>query len=357
MADAYALIRPLLMRMEAEKAHRLTLRLLGSPLAGLLGGGGDAPELETNFLGIRLPNPIGMAAGFDKNAEVPDALLKLGFGFVEVGTVTPRPQMGNPQPRIFRLLEDDAVINRIGFANDGADLVTRRLSERRAASRMGKIGINIGANKDSEDRIEDYVNGLKRFAGLGDYYTINISSPNTPGLRNMQAREVLVSLIERLLAVREQMSKVRKPPLLVKLAPDLTRPDWEEVAQVALDMGIDGLIVGNTTIGRPDSLKSAHKSETGGLSGAPLRSLALENMKLIHGLTGGKIPLIGVGGIASGQDAYDRIRAGASVVQLYTAMVYAGPGLVARIKHDLTALLKRDGFTSVSQAVGVGIAN
>jgi dihydroorotate dehydrogenase len=355
MRDPYKLIRPWLLKMDAEKAHRLTLRLLNSPLAGFLGKDIAAtPELETTFLGIRLPNPIGLAAGFDKNAEVPDAMLKLGFGFVEVGTVTPRPQAGNPEPRIFRLVEDEAVINRIGFANEGAAIVTRRLSERRAASRMGKIGINIGANKESDDWVGDYVTGLQRFSGLGDYYTINISSPNTPGLRALQTRDSLKPLLDALIATREQMSRVRKPPLLVKLAPDLTLQQCEDIAALALEHDIDGLIVGNTTIGRPGSLRSPHKGETGGLSGAPLTNLALENIRTMYRLTGGRIPLVGVGGIASGQDAYDRIRAGASVVQLYTALVYEGPGLVKRIKAELSALLKRDGFGTVSEAVGKG---
>jgi dihydroorotate dehydrogenase len=354
MADPYRLVRPVMMWMEAEQAHRLTLKLLRSPLAGLLGGGGDAPELETNFLGIRLPNPIGLAAGFDKNAEVPGAMLRLGFGFVEVGTVTPRPQAGNPAPRIFRLAEDEAVINRIGFANEGADAAVRRLSARRGRPPMGKVGINIGANKDSEDWIEDYASGLKRFSGLGDYCTINISSPNTPGLRALQTRESLSALVDRLLDVRGQMDAAARPPLLVKLAPDLSRAQCEDIAALALDRGIDGLIVGNTTIGRPDSLRSPLKGETGGLSGAPLKALALENIRLMYALTGGRIPLVGVGGIASGRDAYERIRAGASVVQLYTALVYEGPGLVKRIKRELAALLRRDGFAHVGEAVGKG---
>jgi dihydroorotate dehydrogenase len=352
MPDLYSLARPLMERLEAEQAHRLTLRLLKSPLRYLVGGGGDAPELETTFLGIRLANPIGLAAGFDKSAEVPDAMLRLGFGFVEVGTVTPRPQEGNPPPRIFRLMEDKAVINRIGFANDGADLVTRRLSERRAASRPGKVGINIGANKTSEDWIEDYVSGLKRFSGLGDYYTINISSPNTPGLRGLQTRDSLRGLLDRLVAVREQMSKVRRPPLLVKLAPDLTDKECEDIAELALEHEVDGLIVGNTTLSRPEGMTSPLREEAGGLSGAPLSTLALNNLRLMYALTGGRMPLVGVGGIATGEDAYQRIRAGASVIQLYTALVFEGPGLVTRIKQELTALLRRDGFASVAEAVG-----
>jgi dihydroorotate dehydrogenase len=339
--------------LDPEDAHGLTI-------AGLEAGLGPVdrtrpdPILKTTLAGLTLPSPIGLAAGFDKNAEVPDAMLKLGFGFVEVGTVTPRPQAGNPEPRIFRLVEDEAVINRIGFANEGAAIVTRRLSERRAASRMGKIGINIGANKESDDWVGDYVTGLQRFSGLGDYYTINISSPNTPGLRALQTRDSLKPLLDALIATREQMSRVRKPPLLVKLAPDLTLPQCEDIAALALEHDIDGLIVGNTTIGRPGSLRSPHKGETGGLSGAPLTNLALENIRTMYRLTGGRIPLVGVGGIASGQDAYDRIRAGASVVQLYTALVYEGPGLVKRIKAELSALLKRDGFGTVSEAVGKG---
>ncbi len=352
MIDLYGLARPALMAMDAEDAHRLTLRLLGSPLAALLGGGGDPPELATTFLGMRLPNPVGMAAGFDKNAEVPDALLKLGFGFVEIGTVTPRPQDGNPRPRIFRLAEDAGVINRIGFANDGADIVRRRLERRAKEGRQGIVGVNLGANKDSEDRIEDYAKGLHAFAGLGAYYTINISSPNTPGLRALQSKAALDELIARVLAARGAAEAGRHAPLLVKLAPDLGREECEDVAELALAHGVDGLIVGNTTIGRPDSLRGAHRAETGGLSGAPLRALALENLRTMHALTGGRVPLVGVGGIASGEDAYARIRAGASVVQLYTALTYAGPGLVKRIKRDLAALLRRDGFATVADAVG-----
>lgn len=353
MRDPYPLIRPWLMRMDAEQAHRLTLRLLKSPLAGLYGGGADeTPELETTFLGIRLPNPIGLAAGFDKNAEVPDAMLRLGFGFVEVGTVTPRPQAGNPPPRIFRLVEDEGVINRIGFANEGADAVTRRLSERRAASRMGKIGINIGANKESDDWVGDYVTGLRRFSGLGDYYTINISSPNTPGLRALQGREPLARLIDAVLTARAESAPVQPPPLLLKIAPDLTDEDKRDIAELALERGLDGLVVSNTTVARPPSLRSPRAREPGGLSGKPLFAPSTAVLADMYRLTAGRIPLVGVGGISSGADAYAKVRAGASLLQLYTALVYQGPGLVRRIQAELAARLRADGFDSLGAAVG-----
>jgi len=352
MANLYKLIRPLMMRLDAEKAHRLTIALMKTGIPSLIGGGVDPPELATTFLGIRLPNPIGLAAGFDKNAEVPDAMFRLGFGFVEVGTVTPKPQAGNPRPRVFRLMEDGGVINRIGFANEGADAVAKRLSARRTKTRTGKLGINIGANKDSADRIADYVRGVERFSGMADYFTINISSPNTPGLRDLQAKDDLSRLVEQLLEARERMSSRRRLPLLVKIAPDLPPEGIADVVQVSLDHGLDGLIVSNTTISRPDGLESPFRDETGGLSGEPLRPIALDTLKTAYQHTAGKIPLVGVGGIGSGADAYERIRAGANVVQLYTALVFEGPGLVKQIKQDLADLLRADGFASVSQAVG-----
>ncbi len=355
MADPYNLVRPLMMRLDPEKAHRLTLRLLKSGLPSLLSAGEDPPELATTLFGARLPNPIGLAAGFDKNAEVPDAMLRLGFGFVEVGTITPRPQNGNPPPRIFRLTEDRAVINRIGFANDGADNASKKLSKRRARMRPGKVGINIGANKDSEDRAEDYVTGLKRFAGMADYFTINISSPNTPGLRDLQTRDALADLIKRLVEERAKIAAVRPTPMMLKIAPDLTPEEIADITAVVLEHGVDGMIVSNTTTSRPDSLQSPLKEETGGLSGAPLKTLALGTLKTVYAHTRGHIPLIGVGGISSGADAYARIRAGADVVQLYSALVYEGPGLVRRIKDDLAALLRVDGFTAISDAVGADL--
>lgn len=344
MFDWYRLARPALFSLDAETAHRLTI-------AGLRTGfvppsGPDDPALAVELWGLKFPNPVGMAPGFDKNAEVADSLLKLGFGFVEVGTFTPRPQAGNPRPRLFRLKEDRAVINRMGFNNDGLDAVRARLARRRALP--GIVGGNVGANKDSADRIADYVTAIRGILGLVSYITINISSPNTPGLRALQSRESLAELINRCIEARG----ADRTPMLVKVAPDLTDADVEDIAAVALESGIDGLIVSNTTITRPDTLRSAHREETGGLSGAPLFGPSTEMLRRFHGLVGHRLPLIGVGGIASGADAYAKIRAGASLVQLYSSLVYEGPGLVTRIKRDLADLLRRDGFSSISEAVG-----
>ena len=352
MVDLYRLVRPLILAMEPERAHRLTLSMLRLGLSRMAGNGGDDPVLKTRMLGLSLPNPIGLAAGFDKNAVAPDALLQLGFGFVEMGTVTPRPQAGNPRPRVFRLTKDKAVINRIGFANEGADRITKRLSGRRARSRSGIVGVNIGANKDSDDRMADYVTGLRRFAGLGDYFTVNISSPNTPGLRDLQDRSALTDLITLLSEERVRTGALRNTPLLIKIAPDLTPAERENIAQVVMNQPVDGLIIGNTTIDRPDTLTSPHKGEQGGLSGQPLKDKALDTLRHVYQLTGGTVPLIGVGGISSGADAYERIRAGASALQIYTALVFDGPRLIQRIKRDLARLLKEDGFTSVAEAIG-----
>jgi len=344
MIDCYRLARPALFALDAETAHRLTIAGLKTGLAPAAGP--DDPLLAVSLWGLRFPNPIGMAPGFDKNAEVPDALLKLGFGFVEVGTVTPRPQAGNPRPRLFRLKEDRAVINRMGFNNDGLEAVRVRLARRRALP--GLIGGNVGANKDSEDRIADYVTAIRGILGLVSYITINISSPNTPGLRALQIRDSLAELIGRCLEARGADTT----PLLVKVAPDLTDADVEDIAAVALESGIDGLIVSNTTITRPDTLRSPNRSEAGGLSGAPLFEASTAMLRRFHGLVGHRMPLIGVGGVASGADAYAKIRAGASLVQLYSSLVYEGPGLVGRIKRELGDLLRRDNFASVQDAVG-----
>lgn len=342
-------IFPLIRNVDAETAHRATLKLLScAPLPPhiMLGRQADDPVLATTLFGKHIPNPIGLAAGFDKNAEVPDAMLRLGFGFVEVGGVTPRPQPGNPRPRLFRLEEDRAVINRMGFNNEGLDVVASRLEARRG--RLGLVGVNLGANKDSDDRPGDYAICYARLAALCGFAVVNVSSPNTPGLRNLQGREELAALLARLQPLHAQY----KTPLLVKIAPDLAEDDIDAVAELALQYGLDGIVATNTTIARPDSLRSRFKTETGGLSGAPLRERAQAVLKQLHGKIGSRMPLIGVGGIASGEDAYARIRAGASAVQLYSAMVYEGPGLVGRIKTELAALLKRDGFKSVSEAVG-----
>ncbi|WP_374466266.1 quinone-dependent dihydroorotate dehydrogenase [Ferrovibrio sp.] len=344
------LVWPLVRHVESERAHRLTLDLLKTglvlPLHIMFRQQADDPVLATTLFGQRIPNPVGLAAGFDKNAEVPDAMLRLGFGFVEVGGVTPRPQPGNPRPRLFRLEEDRAVINRMGFNNEGLDAVAARLEARRG--RLGLVGVNLGANKDSEDRPGDYAISYARLAALCGFAVVNVSSPNTPGLRNLQGREELAALLARLQPLHAQY----KTPLLVKIAPDLAEEDIDAVAELALQYELDGIVATNTTIARPDSLRSHHKAETGGLSGAPLRARAQAVLKQLYGKIGTRMPLIGVGGIASGEDAYARIRAGASAVQLYSAMVFEGPGLVSRIKGELAALLKRDGFKSVAEAVG-----
>src|SRR5690606_4884165 len=301
--------------------------------------------LATEVAGLAFPNPLGMAAGFDKDGEVPDALLGRGFGFVEVGSITPRPQAGNPRPRLFRLAEDRAVINRMGFNNGGAAAAAARLAAR--AGRPGIVGINIGANKDSADRIADYAQMTRIVAPLASYLAVNISSPNTPGLRALQDESALAALLDAVLEARGDTG----PPVLLKVAPDLEAADIDAIARIALDRRLGALIVSNTTIARP-SLRSRHARETGGLSGAPLRPLALERLRDFRAATGGALPLIGVGGIASAEDAWQRIRAGASLVQLYSAMVYEGPGIARRIVRGLEALMRRDGLASVAEAVG-----
>jgi dihydroorotate dehydrogenase len=306
------------------------------------------PVLASRHWDLDFPNPLGLAAGFDKNGEVPDAMLALGFGFTEIGSVTPRPQPGNPKPRLFRLSQDDAVINRMGFNNSGLDAVAGRLAAR---ARRGVVGANLGKNKDTEDAASDYVKGVETLGPLADYLVINVSSPNTPGLRALQGRAPLAALIGR---TREAVAKLpAAKPLLLKIAPDLTEEDRVDIADVALASGLDGLIVSNTTITRPASLRSAVATETGGLSGAPLFAPSTKLLGEMYKLTGGKILLIGVGGIGSGQQAYAKIRAGASLLQLYSALVYGGPTLIPRINRDLAALLKRDGFATLTEAIGV----
>jgi dihydroorotate dehydrogenase len=284
-------------------------------------------------------------------------VLKLGFGFVEAGTVTPRPQPGNPKPRLFRLEEDEGVINRFGFNSRGLAPFVSRLGQRRAAGAKGIVGANVGKNKESEDAIEDYVVGVSATCRLADYIVCNISSPNTPGLRSLQARSEMSALLTQVLEVRNASipDPVSRPPLLVKVAPDLDDAGLADVAEVALATGVDGLIMGNTTLSRPAALRSGHKGETGGLSGKPLMALSTERLAALSRLVEGKLPLVGAGGVASGADAYAKIRAGASLVQLYSAMVFHGPGLVNRIKADLAARLKADGFRCISDAVGADV--
>ena len=343
-----SLALPLLRRLEPERAHHLTLWALSH---GLVRGPAtaDDPILAIDLWGKKFSNPVGLAAGFDKNATVPDAMLRLGFGFVEVGSVTPRAQSGNPRPRLFRLTEDAAVINRLGFNNEGHAAVATRLEVR---ARRGIVGVNLGANKDSADRTEDYVLGLQRLGRLADYVVINVSSPNTPGLRALQGPRELDDLLARLAAAA--LAAGLQVPLVLKIAPDLAPEDLADIAAVALGRNLAGIAVSNTTIAHREGLRSKFRGEVGGLSGRPLFAPATAALAEIHRLTGGRIPLIGVGGVAGGAEAYAKIRAGASLVQLYTALIYAGPGLIGRIKRDLAARLRADGFQSVAEAVGSG---
>ena len=363
----YPLVRPLVFALDAERAHRLTIRALKAVPAGLPAP--TDPVLAIEVAGIDFPNPVGLAAGFDKDGEVFDQMLGFGFGFAEVGTLTPRAQPGNPKPRLFRLKEDRAVINRMGFNNQGFDAALARRRTRSSAlgqlnfklsgRKSARVGINIGANKDSRDRIADYVEGVRRMGPFANYLTINISSPNTPGLRDLQGEGALRELLD---AVRQTRDEVRPSldlegfpdpalPLFLKIAPDLEPGDIDSIARAAIEGGVSGLIVANTTVSRPP-LRSKHSEEPGGLSGAPIKGLALQRLKDFRAATGGAMPLIAVGGIENGVDAYARIRAGASLVQLYTALVYQGPGVARAIVGELKGLLKRDGCTRLSDAVG-----
>jgi dihydroorotate dehydrogenase len=338
----YPLLRPLLFRLDAERAHRLALGALRLHAAG------EPPDfagLVTRVAGITFPNPIGLAAGFDKDAEVPDAILRLGFGFAEVGSITPLAQPGNPRPRLFRLAEDRAVINRMGFNNRGAAAAAERL--RRRAGQPGIVGVNIGANKDSPDRIGDYAAMARTMSPFASYLTVNISSPNTPGLRALQDESALAGLLDAVLAGRGPAG----PPVFLKVAPDLGPEEIDSIARIAIDKGVAALVVANTTTARPP-LRSPLATQSGGLSGAPLRELAQQRLRDFRKATGGIMPLIGVGGIASAADAWARIRAGASLVQLYSAMVFEGPGIARAITRGLEALMRRDGFASIAEAVG-----
>jgi len=346
----YPLIRPLAFALDAERAHRATIAALK------LEPRRQAPRfpasLHTKVAGLDFPSPVGLAAGFDKNAEVPEQMLGLGFGFVEVGTVTPRPQAGNPRPRLFRLAEDRAVINRMGFNNDGQPRAFDRLQK--CSHAHGVIGVNIGANKDSDSnkadgRIADYVAGVRAMSPVARYLTINISSPNTPGLRQLQDEGALRALLSAIDAARERSG----PPIFLKVAPDLGEGEPDQIVRAAMQHRIDAIIVANTTVSRP-GLRSPRAREGGGLSGEPLKPLALQALRDFRSASGGEMPLIGVGGIATADDAWERIRAGASLVQLYTAMVYDGPGIARHIAHGLAERLKREGLANIADAVGTG---
>ena len=339
-----------LRRLPAESAHLTTIRLLKAGL-GPKGGVIERDELRTEVGGLSLPNPVGLAAGFDKNAEVPDAMLKAGFGFVECGTVTPRPQDGNPKPRLFRLPEHDAVINRMGFNNAGLDAFARRLRARQG--RPGLVGGNLGANKDSEDRVADYLEGLTRLWGLSDYFTINISSPNTPGLRKLQGANAMDELLERIAQTRSKLAADGPNyPVFLKVAPDLDESEVSRVVEQVRTYALDAIIIGNTTIDRPAHIGARWADEAGGLSGQPLFEKSTRLLSHFHEATEGRIDLIGVGGIGSGKQAYAKIKAGAKAVQLYSALVFRGPALVQEICDDLTDRLRADGFRTIGEAVG-----
>lgn len=349
MSVLHSLGTALVKTLPPETAHRAALKALSFGLGPKHVCTHES--LKTEIAGLSLPNPIGLAAGFDKDAEVPDAMLAAGFGFVECGSVTPLPQDGNPKPRLFRLTEDRAVINRMGFNNKGLDNFAKHLRARK--NKYGIVGANLGANKEAKDRAADYITGLAALWGMADYFTINVSSPNTPGLRDLQGGDALEDLLGRISEARQNLTgDAPSPPIFLKVAPDLDFAQIERITEQARTYGMSGIIVSNTTIARPVSLKSNLKGETGGLSGAPLMRMSTRVLNEFYTASEGKIPLIGVGGIANGGDAYVKIRAGASVVQLYSALVYAGPSLAVEICDDLAARLKSDGFANVSEAVG-----
>jgi dihydroorotate dehydrogenase len=350
----YAALRPALRFIDPETAHHLAIRaLVAAQRTGILPAAPlDDPILKLRLWGRDLANPIGLAAGFDKDGEAPDALLRLGFGHVEIGTVTPRPQPGNPRPRLFRLTDDRAVINRYGFNSRGVSAMAETLAQRTGQG-AGLLGINVGKNKDTADEAADFVAGIEALCRFADYLVVNVSSPNTPGLRDLQGRAAMERVITAVLEARGGAAPSGKlPPLLVKLAPDLDDSGLADAAAVALATGIDGLIMGNTTLSRPPDLRDPQRSEAGGLSGRPLMTLSTARLRTLFRLTEGRLPLIGAGGVASGVEAYAKIRAGASLVQLYSALVFEGPGLALRIKRDLVELLRRDGYASVGDAVG-----
>jgi dihydroorotate dehydrogenase len=349
MSGLASLALPFLHALEPERAHELTLRALE---AGIYPRSApDDPRLAQTLWGLEFSNPVGIAAGFDKNARVADAILASGIGFAEVGTVTPRPQAGNPRPRVFRLPDDGALINRLGFNNEGHAAVLARLQRRRG---RGVVGVNIGANRDSEDREADYVAGLEAFYGVADYFTVNVSSPNTPGLRDLQAPKALDALLARLMDARAERVKGGEPqtPIAVKLSPDIAEDDIAPIVACMVDREVDGVIVSNTTLARPGLTGNRHAGEGGGLSGRPLFHASTRLLAKVYVLTDGRLPLIGVGGIDSGEAALAKIEAGASLIQLYTGLVYQGPGLVTRIKEGLLAGLEQAGAASIGELTG-----
>jgi dihydroorotate dehydrogenase len=349
--DFYSAARPFLWRLDPERAHHLALWLLDRGLVPAPSEPDD-PRLQVTTLGRRFANPIGLAAGFDKDARVWRQAGRLGFGFVEVGSVTPQPQSGNPRPRLFRLEQDRAVINRMGFNNAGVEAMAARLASRPRDGGL-VLGINLGKNKDTEDAAADYEIGARRLGPLADYVVINVSSPNTPGLRALQGKAPLAALVARTYAALAEGCGANPPPLLLKIAPDLTAQDLADIAEVALEGRLAGLIATNTTIARPAGLDARYAAQGGGLSGRPLLEPSTAILRELYRLTRGRLPIVGVGGVASGADAYAKLRAGATLVQLYSALVFEGPGLVRRIKRDLLQCLERDGLTTIAEAVGL----
>ncbi|HXV73128.1 MAG TPA: quinone-dependent dihydroorotate dehydrogenase [Sphingomonadales bacterium] len=344
-------MRPLARVLPPEKAHRLAFPACRIA-AAFSRAPSPEPSLALSAAGLSFPNPLGLAAGFDKDAEAPGAMLKLGFGFAEVGTLTPLPQAGNAKPRLFRLTEDLALINRLGFPNGGFAPALARLAAFPRARRPGPLGVNLGANRDAGDPVEDYVLGVKTFAGVADYFALNVSSPNTPGLRDLQLGKNLARLLRAVEGARKE--KRVRAPVFLKIAPDLSREDLKVLVDEALAHGLAGLIISNTTLARPASLTSRHKNEMGGLSGKPLLTLSTELLGDAYRLAGGKLVLIGAGGVFSGADAFRKILAGASLVQFYTAMVYEGPVHVRRVLAELASILQKEKFSAVADAVGKG---
>jgi dihydroorotate dehydrogenase len=350
LAAVFELARPLLYALDPEQAHELTLKSLE---AGIYPRPAvpDVPSLSVSVWGLSFPNPLGIAPGFDKDARVPDAILGMGFGYAEIGTVTPRPQEGNPRPRVFRLLQDRALINRLGFNNSGHAAALERLNRRQPA---GVVGVNVGANKDATDRAADYVAGVRTFYDVASYFTINVSSPNTPGLRDLQAPAALDELVGRVLEAREEMIAAGKSnrPVVVKLAPDIAEDDLEPIVRVLEARGVDGIAVSNSTLARERLRDTALAKEAGGISGRPLFHRSTVVLARVHGLTGGRIPLIGIGGIDSGQAAIDKLEAGATLLQLYTGLVFEGPGLLGRIKQEMAAYLRREKLARIGELTG-----
>jgi dihydroorotate dehydrogenase len=345
----FDLARPVLFALDPETAHELTLKSLEMGVYPRCAAPDDA-ALAVSLGGLTFPNPLAIAAGFDKDARVPDAILGMGCGFAEVGTTTPLPQPGNPAPRIFRLVADHGVINRLGFNNEGHAAALARLAAR---PRRGIVGVNIGANKDSADRAADYVAGIDKFYDVASYFTVNISSPNTPGLRDLQAPAALEELLSKVLAARAALVAAGKPkrPVIVKIAPDIAEEDIAPIAAVLLGLGVDGIAVSNTTLARP-SLSSPEARESGGLSGRPLFHRSTVMLARIYEATGGRVPLVGIGGVDSGATALAKIEAGASLIQLYTGLIYEGPGLIGRIKSDLVKAARARGVASIAALTG-----